>query len=94
MKESHGIFVTGLEFTSSSSTCRAITGDFDCSLLSVSADNQIKIHQVAPRSKSTIAQPIHGFRDWSLITGRGRYKRGVGGGGHVKFYPTKKGGGV
>ena len=25
------------------------------------------------------------FRDWSLITGRGRYK--TGGGGQVKFYP-------
>ena len=32
-------------------------------------------------------------RDWSLITGRGGgYKTG-GGGGHVKFYPYKKGGG-
>ena len=29
------------------------------------------------------------FRDWSLITGRGGYKTG-GGGGHVKFYPYKK----
>ena len=33
-----------------------------------------------------------GFRDWSLITGRGAgYK--MGGGGLVKFYPYKKGGG-
>ena len=31
-------------------------------------------------------------RDWSLITGRGGYK--TGGGGHVKFYPYKKGGGA
>ena len=30
-------------------------------------------------------------RDWSLITGRGGYKTG-GGGGHVKFYPCEKGG--
>ena len=44
------------------------------------------------------------LRDWSLIMGRGGggagYKSGVGGGatkreggGHVKFYPYKKGGG-
>ena len=33
------------------------------------------------------------LRDWSLITGRGGgYK--TGGGGHVKFYPYKKGGGA
>ena len=31
-------------------------------------------------------------RDWSLITGRGGYKTG-GGGGHMKFYPYEKGGG-
>ena len=32
-----------------------------------------------------------GLRDWSLIMGRGGgYK--TGGGGHVKFYPYKKGG--
>ena len=30
------------------------------------------------------------LRDWSLIMGRGGYKTG---GGHVKFYPYKKGGG-
>ena len=30
-------------------------------------------------------------RDWSLITGRGGYKTG-GGGGHVKFYRYEKGG--
>ena len=31
------------------------------------------------------------LRDWSLITGKGGYKTG-GGGGHVKFYPYEKGG--
>ena len=30
------------------------------------------------------------FRDWSLIAGRGATKRE---GGHVKFYPMKRGGG-
>ena len=29
------------------------------------------------------------LRDWSLITGRGGYKTG-GGGGHVKLYPYEK----
>ena len=29
------------------------------------------------------------LRDWSLITGRGGYKTG-GGGGQVKLYPPKK----
>ena len=33
------------------------------------------------------------LRDWSLITGRG-LQNGRGGGGHVKFYPYKKGGGA
>ena len=32
------------------------------------------------------------IRDWSLIMGRGATKRERGG-GHVKFYPYKKGGG-
>ena len=32
-------------------------------------------------------------RDWSLITGRGGLQNWWGGGGHVKFYPDKKGGG-
>ena len=32
-----------------------------------------------------------GFRDWSLITGRGGATKGEGG-GHVKFYPYEKGG--
>ena len=30
------------------------------------------------------------LRDWSLITGRGGLQNGRG--GHVKFYPYKKGG--
>ena len=31
------------------------------------------------------------LRDWSLITGRGGYETG---GGHRKFYPYEKGGGM
>ena len=33
----------------------------------------------------------YALRDWSLITGRGGLQNGRG--GHVKFYPYKKGGG-
>ena len=35
------------------------------------------------------------LRDWSLIKGRGggHYKRELGGGGRVKFYPYERGGG-
>ena len=39
--------------------------------------------------------PVWIIRDWSLITGRGGgggYK--TGGGGQVKFYPYKRGGGL
>ena len=32
----------------------------------------------------------HHLREWSLITGRGGLQNGRG--GHVKFYPYKKGG--
>ena len=35
-----------------------------------------------------------GVRDWSVITGRGGATKREGGGGHVKFYPYKKGGGA
>ena len=38
-----------------------------------------------------IKDTVLNVRDWSLITGRGGYKTG-GGGGHVKFYPYEKGG--
>ena len=34
------------------------------------------------------------LREWSLIMGRGGYKWGGRGGGQVKFYPYKNGGGA
>lgn len=43
--EAHRIFVTGLEFMPDTSTARTVTGDFDFTLLSISADNQVKLHQ-------------------------------------------------
>ena len=47
----HQIFVTGLDFANSSSACKAVTGNTDFSLFSISADNTVKIHQVAPRGR-------------------------------------------
>ena len=54
MKEAHSIFVTGVEFMPSSEGSRAVTGGQDFTLLSISADNTIKIHQVAPRGSQTM----------------------------------------
>lgn len=53
MKEAHSIFVTGVEFMPSSEGARAVTGGQDFTLLSISADNTIKIHQVAPRGTTS-----------------------------------------
>ena len=52
LKEAHSIFVTGLEFAPQEDTTRLVTGGFEFSLLSISADNQVKIHQQSPQSKS------------------------------------------
>lgn len=49
IKEAHNIFVTGLTFMPSSEAAQAITGNQDFTLLSISADNTIRLHQVAPR---------------------------------------------
>ncbi|KAK6165624.1 hypothetical protein SNE40_022517 [Patella caerulea] len=49
LKAAHSIFVTGLEFMPNSENCQALTGGKDFTLLSVSADNTIKLHQVSPR---------------------------------------------
>ena len=48
--------------------------------------------QIASKKGNLLATSGKGFRDWSVITGRGGgYKTG-GGGGLVKFYPYKRGG--
>ncbi|XP_013399942.1 prolactin regulatory element-binding protein isoform X2 [Lingula anatina] len=49
VREAHSIFITGIEFLPSTSTAQAITFGHDVSLLSVSVDKQIKIHQVPTR---------------------------------------------
>lgn len=49
LSEAHEIFVTGLEFAPST-TSRAIVGpSVDFTLFSISADSQIKAHQVESR---------------------------------------------
>ena len=54
LREAHAIFVTGLEFAPQKSATMAITGNHDFTLFSISADNQVKMHQEAPRSKYLI----------------------------------------
>ena len=51
VREAHNIFVTGLDFLPSSKAKEEVTGDKDFTLLSISADNTIRVHQVAKRSK-------------------------------------------
>jgi len=49
LREAHEIFVTGLEFAPST-TSRAVVGpNVDFTLFSISADSQIKAHQVESR---------------------------------------------
>ncbi|XP_022316787.2 guanine nucleotide-exchange factor SEC12-like isoform X1 [Crassostrea virginica] len=58
VKEAHSIFVTGLAFMPSSEAAQAITGNQDFTLLSISADNTIRLHQVAPRGSYSAALVI------------------------------------
>ena len=44
--KSHSIFVTAIEFLDSSFESRMLAGDHEASLLSVSVDNQIRIHHL------------------------------------------------
>ncbi|XP_059174065.1 prolactin regulatory element-binding protein-like [Physella acuta] len=50
LKEAHSIFVTSVEFLPCSEATKAITGNQDFNLLSVSADNTIRLHQCPERS--------------------------------------------
>lgn len=50
----HSIFVTGLAFTPSSELSRRHVGDFDASLVSISADNSAQIHHVPKRASISI----------------------------------------
>ncbi|GFN97213.1 prolactin regulatory element-binding protein [Plakobranchus ocellatus] len=50
VKEAHSIFVTGLDFLPASEATRAVTGDHNYNLVSISADNMIRLHQSPERS--------------------------------------------
>lgn len=50
----HNIFVTGLEFSPSSSLAVAVTGHKDFTLFSISADNYIKVHQQEPEAMYSV----------------------------------------
>ena len=50
VRESHGLFVTGLAFARSATN--DVHGKFDFSLLSISADSQVKLHQAPPHCES------------------------------------------
>ena len=59
--------------------------------LNILNDNKhCKMHGYHRSLSLTLQHSIVMFRDWSLITGRGGLQNGRG--GHVKFYPYKKGG--
>lgn len=48
----HSIFVTGLEFASSETPVSVVGSNADFTLFSISADNQVKLHQQEARSKN------------------------------------------
>lgn len=50
----HAIFVTGLAFTPSTELARRHVGDYDASLVSISADNSAQIHHVPKRASISI----------------------------------------
>lgn len=49
VKEVHSIFVTGLDFMPVSEGTQAVTGNQDFTLLSISADNTVRVHQEPTR---------------------------------------------
>ncbi|KAK2174544.1 hypothetical protein NP493_791g00016 [Ridgeia piscesae] len=61
VKQVHSIFVTGLDFAPSSATSRAITGNHDFTVFSISADNQVKMHQLAARAMYNPLWALAGF---------------------------------
>ena len=52
LKSAHSIFVTGLAFTPDTPTALGVTGGYDFSLLSISADNHVRLHQTQPTGRS------------------------------------------
>ncbi|KAL5017543.1 hypothetical protein ScPMuIL_007132 [Solemya velum] len=59
--EAHAIFVTGLDFMPCSEASLAVTGQKEFSLLSISADNTIRVHQVSPRESFSFFWVLVGF---------------------------------
>ncbi|XP_037085914.1 prolactin regulatory element-binding protein-like [Pollicipes pollicipes] len=54
VESAHHTFVTGLEFLPSGEAARAVTGNSDASVVSISVDNQVKIHHVARRGTISV----------------------------------------
>lgn len=61
VREAHNIFVTGLDFLPSSKAAEELTGDKDFTLLSISADNTIRVHQVAKRNSYSVVMILIGL---------------------------------
>ena len=49
LSSAHNIFVTGVEFLKCNSAAQQLTGGNDASLVSVSVDNHIVVHQIPKR---------------------------------------------
>ncbi|CAG2166269.1 unnamed protein product [Oppiella nova] len=60
LSAAHNIFVTGVEFLKSSVAAQQLTGGNDASLVSVSVDNHIVVHQIPKRGSEL--QKHCGFR--------------------------------
>ena len=58
LKAAHGIFVTGLEFAPTTKLCQAVTGNHEFTVFSISADNQVKIHQQPSRSEYLFPEAV------------------------------------
>lgn len=50
----HSFFITGLEFVPTSDEMAQVTGDYDASVISVSVDNQIKIHHIPKQATISV----------------------------------------
>ena len=55
LSSAHNIFVTGVEFLKSSDAAQQLTGGNDASLVSVSVDNHIVVHQIPKRGLNCLS---------------------------------------
>lgn len=51
MERAHNIFVTGVQFLSSSPETQLLTGGHDASLVSISVDNHIVVHHIPEQKR-------------------------------------------